>query len=439
MEQLLEMAKKRAGEAEAYSLDETTDEVRFEDGKLKDVESKSQSGISLRLVQGGKLGFAYTKNLIRPEETLQNAIDSLKGGVEAPFTLPLTKEVPRLDTYDPSIEAISNARIVEECRRVCELLAPKTKGQVNLSAGKKSVTLRLINSHGTDVSLKSSFYFLGAEILFPGSYSSIHRELVGKRFIEADEAYLRFLLETYNRSEKEVTPGGGKMKVLFLPETLYTLVWRVESGTSGRNIYLKVSPLSEKLGERLFDERLTIYDDPLNDGTPGARGFDDEGVPCRRLPIIERGAVANFYYDLTYAGKTGSRPTGHGYKTSMWGGETVSFKPAPALEHLHIEKGDKSFSELIGSMNRGIIVAGAIGAHSGNIQNGDFSIGLSPGIYVENGQIQGHVKDAMIAGNIYEVMKRIVSLENRSHLTMSGIFPSILFDDVSVATRTGSE
>lgn len=50
-------------------------------------------------------------------------------------------------------------------------------------------------------------------------------------------------------------------------------------------------------------------------------------------------------------------------------------------------------------------MAGALGAHSGNIPNGDFSIGLSPGLYVENGEIVGHVKDSMVAGNIYEVMK----------------------------------
>ena len=47
--------------------------------------------------------------------------------------------------------------------------------------------------------------------------------------------------------------------------------------------------------------------------------------------------------------------------------------------------GDKSLGELIGMMKKGIIVGGAMGAHSGNILNGDYSLGLAPGIYVENG------------------------------------------------------
>jgi PmbA protein len=85
-------------------------------------------------------------------------------------------------------------------------------------------------------------------------------------------------------------------------------------------------------------------------------------------------------------------------------------------------------------MDQGIIVAGALGAHSGNILNGDFSIGLSPGLYVENGEVIGQVKDAMIAGNIYETMQRIIAIENTAHITHAGVFPAILFDDVNVAT-----
>ena len=100
------------------------------------------------------------------------------------------------------------------------------------------------------------------------------------------------------------------MKVLFLPETLYALLWRVQSVTNGRNIYQKVSPVLGKLNEKIFDEKLTLYDDPFNDRFPGARGFDDEGTPCRSFPVIEKGVLTHFYYDLYYAGKMGASPYG---------------------------------------------------------------------------------------------------------------------------------
>ena len=113
----------------------------------------------------------------------------------------------------------------------------------------------------------------------------------------------------------------------------------------------------------------------------------------------------------------------------------ISMKPTPALQYLSIEPGKKEFSQLIKDMDRGIIVCGALGAHSGNIPNGDFSIGLSPGLYVEKGEIRGRIKDAMVAGNIYETMRQVVDIENTIHPASTGYYPAILFDNVNVATK----
>ena len=435
MEQLLEMAKQAGDSAEVYALEEAGDSISFENGRLKEIESQSQAGMSLRIIKGGYLGFAYTKNLINREGFLGNALDSLKGEVESRFDFPFTRHVPPLDTYDPSIEDLSNKAMVEECQRVCDVLASKTKGQVNVSAGRRTGRVRILNSEGTDVSTTSSVYALHASILFPNSYASIHRPWVHKGFKQAPDSHLQFILETYERSLREIQIQGGRMKVLFLPETLYALLWRVQSVTNGRNIYQKVSPVLERLNEKIFDEKLTLYDDPLNDRFPGARGFDDEGTPCRLFKVIEKGVLTHFYYDLYYAGKMGASPTGHGYKSAMWGGETVSFKPSPGLEHLYIKPGEKTFTDLLRLMDRGIVIAGVMGAHSGNILNGDFSIGLSPGVYVENGEIVGRVKDAMVAGNIFDTMNHIIELEDTLHPASGGMSPAILFDGVSVATK----
>jgi PmbA protein len=92
---------------------------------------------------------------------------------------------------------------------------------------------------------------------------------------------------------------------------------------------------------------------------------------------------------------------------------------------------------MIKSMDRGVIVGQALGAHSGNIPNGDYSIGLSPGLYVEGGEIVGHMKDTMLAGNIYDTFRNIISIENIQHHGAGGRYPAILVDDVNVTTREG--
>jgi PmbA protein len=437
MEKLIEIARKVSDQVEVFLIDEKQNRISFENATLKNINSSIQSGMSLRIIKENKVGFAYTKNLLDRDGFVQNALDCLKGGAEAPEGFPKTGEMPLLNTYDPSIDSVTTETMVKECQRICDRLAGQTNAQLNLFAGLSTKTIRLLNSQGTDLTCKTSYYHITPLVFYPRSYSSINRVFVRKSFEKTPEDILAYILNTYVASEKEVKPEAGRMKVLFLPESLHVLMWRLQSATNGKMLYQKQSPLAGKIGAKIFDEKLTILDNPLNEEVPGARAFDDEGTPCSALPLVEKGVLKNYYYDLFYAKKLAAEPTGHGYKSAMWGQDTVSLKPGPSLEHLYIEPGDLTLAEMIRTMDRGFIGGQTLGAHSGNIPNGDFSIGLSPGLYVENGEIVGHVKDAMVAGNIYKTLRNIIALENTQHLSSGGCFPAILVDDVNVATKRG--
>jgi PmbA protein len=402
MEKLLKMARKVSDHAEVFSIDEKQNRVSYENATLKNINSSIQSGMSLRIIKENKVGFAYTKNLLDRDGFVQNALDCLKGGAEAPEGFPKTGDMPLLSTYDPSIDSVTTETMVKECQRICDKFADMTNAQLNLHAGLNTNTIRLLNSQGTNLTCKTSYYHITPHLLYPGSYSSIYRTFVRKSFEKTPEAILAHILNTFVASEKEVKPLAGRMKVLFLPESLHVLMWRLQSATNGKMLYQKQSPLLDKIGAKIFDEKLTILDNPLNEEVPGARAFDDEGTPCSALPLVEKGVLKNYYYDLFYAKKLAAEPSGHGYKSAMWGRDTVSLKPG-----------------------------------SGNIPNGDFSIGLSPGLYVENGEIVGHVKDAMVAGNIYETLRNFIALEDTQHLGFGGCFPAILVDNVNVATKRG--
>lgn len=429
MEQLLEMARKASDKAEVYSINTRGDSISFEDARLKDIESRIQSGVSLRIIKNGIMGFAYTRNLRSRENLVQNALDSLKGGVEGLFDFPMTKSLPALHTYDPSIEALPNSVMVEECFRVCDCLSKKTNGQINVTAFRSINDIRIMNSSGTDLSINASVYGFYTGLIYPYTSASLQRTHIAKMFQRVPEEYLNFLAETYNQSVNEVRAVRRKMKVLFLPETLYVLTWRLNSATNGQSIYENISPVVQKRGEKIFDEKLCLYNDSLNDTYPGARAFDDEGTPCSRFLVVENGVLKNFCYDLYFAHKLKTSPTGHGFKGS------ISVKPSPSLSHLTMTAGDKSFSALIQSVDYGIIVAGALGAHSGNIPHGDFSIGVSPAILIEKGEITGNVKDVMIAGNIYDTLNNIDAIEDTLYPSFGGIFPALLFDNINVTIK----
>lgn len=439
MEKLLEMAQKVCDRGEIYSCEYSYTPVTFKNAKLHDIDSTFQSGMSLRMVKDNKLGFAYTRNLINREEFLQNAFTYLEKGVEADYNFPLTKTPPQLDTYDASLENLTNTQMVEECARVCDLLKSKTDGEISVGSYSYLGKIRIINTEGTDISMKRTEYVIYGALKYPGTGSGIWRVYQSKKFEKMPDNIINELIELYKKSSPIVSPKGGKMKVLFMPNSLVTLAWRILSGTSSKSVYEKISPIAKKGGEKIFDEKLTIYDDPLNDKSPRARSFDDEGIACRALTIVENGVLKNFYYDLNYANKLNAKPTGHGYRTAAWGGDSITQKPVPSLSHMTIKPGNKSFLQLVKSIDRGIILEGALGFHSGNIPNGDYSVGVSPGLYVENGEIKGRVKDAMIAGNIYETLKHVVDVGDTLYLanmmSFDGWAPPILCDNVSVVIK----
>jgi PmbA protein len=427
MEHLLEIARKHADAVTVYGRSETHDTVGFENGRLKSADSGMSSGAALTVVKDGKQGFAYTRNLIDRERLAQDAVAALAGGVEAAGDLPQPVKLPTLDTAADQVGG--NARLADECRRIADYLSSRVKGQVNVMASRDTTEVRLLTTSGVDARCRSTEYSAMAGVLFPGSYAQIQRFQAAKTFTPLPETDLEFIAATYNAAAKEVKGAPGRTRVLLLPEFVYALLWRLDVGTNTRNVYEKASPLTGRVDEKVLSDKLTITDKPLDDRLPGARAFDDEGTPCRDLTLFERGVLRSFYNDRFYARKTGTEPTGHGFRGD------VTTRPMPSLAHLSMAPGEHSFAELLRLMGRGVIVAGLMGAHSGNILNGDYSVGLSPGLWVEDGTIVGVVKDAMVAGNVYEDLKNVVGVGDTARVAFSGHFPALLLDNVSFVTR----
>ncbi len=429
MEQLLRQAAKVADQAAVYGQDSVSDGVSFENSRFKEIGSSMESGVNLLLMKDGRLGMAYTRNLIDRNKLIQDALAALAHGVEADYRLPGTSEVPSLNSYDPAIEQLTNTALVDECRRLCDELGERVQTQVNVGASRSVTTVQLLNTQGTRLSARLSEYNCTVSLVYPGSYAAVRRSVSAKSFAPFPREELEFVAGLYQESRQEAKPTSGRTRVLFLPEAMYALVWRLRVGTDGKNLYEKTSPLCDRLGQQVLSEKLTMVDTPLDDRLPGARGFDDEGTPTRNRPLFEQGVLRSFYYDLFYAAKCGVAPTGHGYRPGITG------KAVPTLQHARILPGDTPLEQMVKAMGRGVIVAGVMGAHSGNILNGDFSIGLSPGMWVEDGRVVGLVKNAMVAGNVYETMRNVVAVQDRDYPAFMGYSPAVLFDDVSLTTR----
>jgi PmbA protein len=432
MKSLIDCAGRAGAEFEIYSRSSETKAVSIENSELKDVKSCLTSGVSLRLIKNGRSGLSFTRNLTDPEVLVENAMASLRAGVEAEFSFPCTKTQAKLRTYSEKAGQITSDELLAECFRTRDLLARKAEAQVNASAQLFVSECRLTNSAGTDLTWKESSVEKYGSLVSAGG-SAYAAGDTGFDLLPMPEASLLNVARLFEADQTEIRPEAGKQKVLFMPCAMNTLLWRVQSGTSGQSLHQKISPLAGRIGEKVFSEILTLRNNPLNDSIPGARSVDDEGVPCSDFPLIDRGVFKGFYYDLNFAAKTGSVPTGHGFRRSMWGGDPVILKPQPYLGHLYFDRGENSFDALLKEMGKGLVVFSTLGDHTGNIPNGDFSVGLSLGLCVENGRIIGKAKDTMVSGNIYDIMKRAVAVGSESEPAYSNN-PPVLFDGVDVSS-----
>jgi PmbA protein len=437
MEELLKMARKTADQAEIYSLRQNNNTIQINGDKLDNIDSKILAGVCLRLIKNGNLGFAYTRNLTNRQELLDNALSSTKCGVRADYDFPFTDNIPQPFGIDESTEGLSNSELVGECQRVTSLLRPHFDADIIAGAFTTLNEFRIMNSSGSDLMQQSSSYGFYANMSFPGSKAGILRVFKSKRFEPFPDDIVAEMLRLYGHSGRTVSPSSGKMQVLFMPTSMIVFVWRLASGVNPGSIYDKVSPLSDKFGKKVFDSQISIFDDPTDSDYPGARAFDDEAVACRPLTLIDEGEFKNTYYDLNFAGRVNTVSSGHGYKTEpiFQSRDPLTITPIPALRHMFIKPGANSLWEMVKAIDKGIILNSAQSCHTGNIPNGDYSIGVSSGFYVEKGEIIGRVRDGMIAGNIYEALNHVMALGNKLYPCYNAWAPPVLFDNINVTFR----
>jgi PmbA protein len=152
-------------------------------------------------------------------------------------------------------------------------------------------------------------------------------------------------------------------------------------------------------------------------------------MPSVRLPLIDHGTVRAFAYDLETAARAGTASTGHGRRTTFG-------KPGISFSNLVIRPGTSDEGALLKEMGHGLIVDELIGVGQGNVISGAFSHPVALAYRVDGGEIVGRVKDAAVAGNAYELLKRIRMVGSAAKwIGGSRLVPPLLLDAVNVAKR----
>jgi PmbA protein len=433
MENILARAKQAAEEAEVFMVTAEETPVQFEANRLKHIQSKQSSYAALRIVKNGRIGYAISSGTSGSRDLVSAAVETAEFGIKAEFELPSLTPYPEIKVFDPDVESVS----LDEMVKLGEELIATVRGhsqdilcQAEVNKGITSV--RIINSRGGEVNYKQSTFALGIEghlirntdMLFVGeSESSCHP-------ISETRAVTDVVLRQLELAENQARLPSKRMPVVFTPSGVASaLIPPLMAAFNGKIVLEGASPIGNRTGEAVFDRKLSLRDDPTIDYRPESRPADDEGVPSRCTPLVEEGKIANFIYDLQTAALARTQSTGNGTRNS--GGLL-----APAPTAFILTPGDTTFEEMVNDVKEGLVIEYLMGAAQGNILSGDFSGNVLLGYKIESGKIVGRVKDTMVSGNVYQLLKEITAVGSDAKWEGGSInTPSFYCPGVSVVVK----
>jgi PmbA protein len=435
IERILSLARSRTSVADVLWRDEDHLELRFETGRLKETTRRQEAGLNLRVVAGGRIGIAGTTDLADPDalpDLLARAMASAEQGERCELAMPPASPLPDTVTFDERAAGADFAALADIGRGVVERLR-RPGWQVSASVERHVESNRFANATGQAFAYRASAISVSAEVVRVAGddvlmcYDAVAG--VGLPTERELEEITRTVITRIERAERIVSSPEGRLPVLFTPNGAAAVFLPLRQALSGKSVLQGVSPLGGKIGATLFDAALTITDDPLVPGRLGTRPADDEGVPSARLPLIERGRLLAFVYDLETASRAGTRSTGHARRSTF-------AKPFIGFSNLVIAPGAHDEAALLREVGDGLVVDELIGVGQGNVVSGAFSHPVALAYRVEGGEITGRVKDAAVAGNAYELLKRIRAVGWEARWKGgSSLVPPVVLDGVNVARR----
>ncbi|MBE0416202.1 MAG: TldD/PmbA family protein [Coriobacteriia bacterium] len=346
------VALTEADAAEALVTSHEDSLTRFAENRIHQNVTEADARVSVRAVLGDRQGVASTNRL--DDESLSACCAAAVTAASAAPADPNFPGLPAPEPVDTPARAAAAAGEFGPDRRAeaVHAIVQQCSSRLIKAAGGVASTLQTVavgNSLGVDVGMETTS--VRATVLARtdrggSGWASYHGPDPAKLAADTlgDEA-----ATLAQRSEYPTDLEPGAYTVVLAPEAVADIVdFLGYLGFSTRAFEEGRSFMSGRLGERIMSELVNISDDAL---APEAFGltFDFEGMPKRRVPIIENGVATDVVTDSYWGARTGRENTGHALPAPNPYG--------PMALDLKMDPGDATIDELIGSVERGVYVS----------------------------------------------------------------------------------
>lgn len=389
--------------------------IEMRDGALESIHRSVAEGMGLRLLAGDRMGFACSGRV--DMEGLKALYLRVKGqlpylepdamrclpepggvdGIAADLESSLWDEDLFLKALDDVIPELRDAEA--EARRADRRVAKVMRVGYGEARGETAIhNSRGVRSweRGTSASIGlSALAGEGAEVQVGSGHQACRKA--------ADLDFTRVAREGAWRAAALLGARklpSGRRSVVLDPWAAPEFIDLVSDLLCADSVQRGKSLLAGRMGAKIGSAFVTFRDDPRRRGGLATALYDDEGCPTRTKTMVERGVLAEFFYDATTARREGVQSNASAGRGSYRG------LPSPSSSNFYLEPGTITREDLIAGTKDGILVLEIMGMHMADPISGEFSVGVS-GLAISGGALGHPVKGAMISGNVLDLLARV--------------------------------
>ncbi|MDU5079741.1 TldD/PmbA family protein [uncultured Tissierella sp.] len=403
--------------AEIFMEDNFSTEIATVGGNIERGMSGRDFGIGIRIFSGLRSVYAYTNdlskdNLINITRRATQAIKENKKDIVVNFD---KKVIPVDHPYRLLPSKVDFTKKMEFTERAYN--AAKTYdeiiSQVTVNYLDQEQNVLIANTEGVYVEDKRVRTRM--LILVAAEYNGqIETGYIGPGALMGTEFYEKISIEDYAREAArnaktmamaDYCPAGNMPVVV--DNGFGGLMFHEACGHSleASSVAKGLSVFSNRIGEKIASEVVTLVDDGSITNSWGSLGVDDEGMKTQKNILIEDGILKGYMIDKLSARRMNMAPTASGRR------QNYRFAPTSRMTNTYIDKGTSTKEEIIGNTEKGLF-AKYLSAGSVNPATGDFNFSLSEAYLIENGKITKPVKGATLIGNGNKILQDVDMVGN---------------------------
>ncbi len=419
MRRVLSAALSRGGTYSDLFFEHTIENViTLEEGIIKEGRKSISHGVGIRTVKGEGTGYAYTEDL-SPEKMRQTALtaaaiaDASAEVDPVPIAeIPFTNRYPieHLTTGTPLSEKIA---WIEEAEKAAKDYDPRIE-KITVTLADRLRTIQIATSEGRLLrDVRPMMWFIVSVVAEKGDNRQIGISSgggrIGNEYFQSKKTPADLGREASRQAVlllNAVDAPAGPMELILAPaESGVLLHESVGHPLEADFIRKGTSAYTNRVGDKVASELVTVIDDGTVMNDRGSINFDDEGTISSRTVLIENGILKGFMHDRISAEIFGVSLTGNGRR------ESYKYPPMPRMTVTYLANGTSDPDEIFRSTKRGIYCKTFRGGQV-DISNGDFVFVPIEAYLVEGGRITAPVKNLSLIGNGPDVLSKVIMVGN---------------------------